>query len=144
HVLRADAGVLAEQLGDPPEQRLLLFHGAGVEYGDLDVHDIGAPDDAVGITVAEVRRLMLSDGHELVIFGHVQRFAHRAVKAVEDCLPVGLRPSGPERDVNERHRGLSLYFWSWLVAVLCSAPVDRAQAQRIQFEGEVNSSTPPD
>jgi nucleoside-diphosphate-sugar epimerase len=30
----------------------------------------------------------------LVVFGHVQRVAHRAVKAVEDRLPVGFRLSG--------------------------------------------------
>jgi hypothetical protein len=51
HVLRADAGSFAEQLRDPPEQRFLLFHGAGAEHGDLDVHDIGAPGDAVGIAI---------------------------------------------------------------------------------------------
>ena len=93
HVLRPNAGAFAEQLHDPPAQRFLLFQGAGIEHGDLDVHEIGAPGDAVGITVAEVRRVMLRDGHELVVFGHVQRFAHRAVKAVEDRLPVGFRLS---------------------------------------------------
>jgi hypothetical protein len=87
HVLRADAGAFAEQLRDPAEQRFLLFHGAGVEHGDLDVHDIGAPGDAVGIAIAEVRSVMLRDGHELVVLGHVQRFTHRAVEAVEDRLP---------------------------------------------------------
>jgi hypothetical protein len=30
--------------------------------------------------VAEVRSVMLGDGHELVVFGHVERFTHRAVK----------------------------------------------------------------
>ena len=35
HVLRPDPGVLAEQFRDPPEQRSLLFQGAGVEHGDL-------------------------------------------------------------------------------------------------------------
>jgi hypothetical protein len=39
HVLGAEAG---EELSDPPEQRFLLFHGAGVEHGDLDVHGVGA------------------------------------------------------------------------------------------------------
>jgi len=34
-VLRPDAGAFAEQLGNPPEQTLLLFRGAGVEHGDL-------------------------------------------------------------------------------------------------------------
>ena len=55
HVLGAEAGSFAEQLRDPPEQRFLLFQGAGVEHGDLDVHDVGAPCDAVGIAIAEVR-----------------------------------------------------------------------------------------
>jgi hypothetical protein len=31
------------------------------------------------------------DDHELVVFGHVERFAHRPVKAVADRLPVGFR-----------------------------------------------------
>jgi hypothetical protein len=79
HVLGAEAGSFAEQLRDPPEQRFLLLQGAGVEHGDLDIHDVGAPGDAVGIAIAEVRSVMLRDGHELVVFGHVQRFAHRAV-----------------------------------------------------------------
>ena len=35
HVLRPDAGAFADQLRDPPEQRLVLFRGAGVEHGDL-------------------------------------------------------------------------------------------------------------
>ena len=46
HVLRADAGAFTEQFRDPPEQRFLLFHGAGVEHGDLDEHEIVAPGDA--------------------------------------------------------------------------------------------------
>jgi hypothetical protein len=53
HVLRPDAGVLAEQLRDPPEQRFLLFQGAGVEHGDLDVHEIVNPGDAIGSAMAE-------------------------------------------------------------------------------------------
>jgi hypothetical protein len=96
HVLRANARAFAEQLCHAPEQRLFLFHGAGVEHGDLDVHDISAPGDAVATTVAEVRGQMLRDGHELIVFDHVQRFAHRAVKAVEDRLPVGFRLSGAQ------------------------------------------------
>src|ERR1700733_3610976 len=76
-VLRPNAGTFAEQLCDPPEQRFLLLPGAGVEEGDFDVHDISAPGDAVGITVAEVRSVMLTDGHELVAFGHAERIAHR-------------------------------------------------------------------
>jgi len=55
HVLWANAGSFAEQLRDPPEQRFLLFRGAGAEHGDLDVHDISASCDAVGIAIAEVR-----------------------------------------------------------------------------------------
>jgi len=55
HVLRADARAFAKKFRDPPEQRFLLFHGAGVEHSDLDVHDIGASGDAVGIAIAEVR-----------------------------------------------------------------------------------------
>jgi hypothetical protein len=39
---------------------------------------------------------MLRDGHELVAFGHVERFAHRAVKTVEDRLAVGFRLSGAQ------------------------------------------------
>jgi hypothetical protein len=50
HALRPDAGAFAEQLRDPPKQRFLLFRRAGVEHGDLDVHNIGAPGDAVRIT----------------------------------------------------------------------------------------------
>jgi hypothetical protein len=87
---------LAEQFRDAPEQRLLLLGGACVEHGDLDVHDIGASGDAVAITVAEVRGVMLADGHELVAVGHVERFAHRAVKAIEDRLAVGFRLSGTQ------------------------------------------------
>jgi hypothetical protein len=45
---------------------------------------------------------MLSDGHEMIAFGHVERFAQRAVKAVQDRLPVGFRLSGAQLDVNER------------------------------------------
>jgi hypothetical protein len=106
HVLRPDAGIFAEQLRGAPEQRFLLSGGAGVEHGDLDVHDIFAPADSIaGRAVAEVRSVMLGDGHELVVFGHIQRVAHRAVKAVEDRLPVGFRLSGAQGDVNERHRG---------------------------------------
>jgi hypothetical protein len=48
---------------------------------------------------------MLGDGHELVVFGHAERFAHRAVQTVEDRLPVGFWFSGAQGDVNERHRG---------------------------------------
>jgi hypothetical protein len=105
HVLRAYAGAFSEQLHDSPEQRFLLFRTAGVEHGDLDVHDIGAPGDAVGITIAEVRSVMLRDSHELVVFGHVQHLAHRAVKAVKDRLPIGFRLSCVERNVKDRHRG---------------------------------------
>jgi hypothetical protein len=46
---------------------------------------------------------MLRDGHELVALRHVERFAHRAVKIVEDRLPVGFRLSSAQRDVNEWH-----------------------------------------
>jgi hypothetical protein len=105
HVRRPDAGAFAEQLRDPPEQRFLLFHGAGIEHGDLDEHEIVAPDDAEGRAVAEVRRVMLADGHELVVFGDAERIAHRAVKAIEDRLAVALRLSSAQRDVNQRHRG---------------------------------------
>jgi hypothetical protein len=48
---------------------------------------------------------MLSDGHEMITFGHVERFAQRAAKAVQDRLPVGFQLSGAQLDVNERHRG---------------------------------------
>lgn len=90
-----------EQFRGPPVQRFLLFHGAGVEHGDLDVDDILGPADAIaGRAGAEVRRLMLGNGHELIIQGHLERFAHRAVKTVEDCLAVGIRLSGAQRDVN--------------------------------------------
>jgi hypothetical protein len=71
-----------------------LFHGAGVEHGDLDIHEIVAPVDAKAFAVAEVRGVMVGDAHELVVFGHVERFAHRPVKAVADRLPVGFRLSG--------------------------------------------------
>jgi hypothetical protein len=55
HLLRADAGAFAEQLRHPPEQRFLLFHGAGVEHRDLDIHEIIAPGDAkIRRAVAEV------------------------------------------------------------------------------------------
>ena len=93
HVLRPDAGVFAEQLRGPPEQRFLLFRGAGVEHGDLDVHDIFAPADAIaGRAVAEVRSVMLRDGHELVVFGHIQ--ALRASRG-KDCRrsPAGRLPA---------------------------------------------------
>jgi len=49
HVLRPDAGSFTKMFHDPSEQRFLLFNGAGAEHDDLDVHDIGAPGDAVGI-----------------------------------------------------------------------------------------------
>ena len=106
HVLRPDAGAFAEQLRGPPEQRFLLFEGTGVEHGDPDEHEIIAPCySKTGRAVAEIRSVMLRDGHELIVFWHIQRFAHRAVKAVEDRLPVGFRLAGAERDVNERHHG---------------------------------------
>ena len=57
-VLRPDAGAFAEQLGNPPEQPLLLSKGAGLEHDDLDGNDIGAAGDAVGIPVTEVRGVM--------------------------------------------------------------------------------------
>src|ERR1700733_12158259 len=105
HVLRPGAGAFAEQLRDPPEQRFLLFRGAGVEHRDLDEHEIVAPDDAEGRAVAEVRGVMLADGHELVVFGDAERLAHRAIKTIEDRLPVADRFSRAQRDMNERHRG---------------------------------------
>src|ERR1043166_5996540 len=64
NVLRANARIFAEQFRDAPEQRLLLFSGAGVEHGDLDVHDISTSGDAVAVAGTEVRRVMLRDGHE--------------------------------------------------------------------------------
>ena len=112
-VLPPDAGIFAEQLRDPPEQRFFLFRGAGVEHGDLDIHEIIAPGDAKGIAVAKVRGVMLGDDHELVVFGHVERFAHRPVKAVADRLPIGFRLPGAKRDVKERYRG-SFPFCLWL------------------------------
>jgi hypothetical protein len=94
HVLRPDAGAFPEQLRDSPKQRSLLFYTAGVAHGELDQHEIVAPGDAeIRRAVAEIRSVMLPDGHELVVFGHIERFAHRAVKAVEDRLPVGFRLS---------------------------------------------------
>ena len=72
HVLRPDAGVFAEQFRGPPVQRFLLFDGAGVEHGDLDVDDILGPVDAIaGRAGAEVRRLMFGHRHELVVQRHV-------------------------------------------------------------------------
>lgn len=106
-VLRADAGAFAKQLRDPPEQCFLLFKSTGVEHGDLDIYDIGAPRDAIGITVAEVRSVMLRNGHELVVFRDAQRLAHRPVKAVQDRLPVGVRLSGAQRNMKKRHRNPS-------------------------------------
>ena len=99
-VLRPDARTFAEQLRDSPEQCLLLFHGSGVVRGDLDEYEIVTAGDAkIGRAVAEVRSVMLPDGHELVVFGYVERFAHRAVKTVEDRLPVCLGLSGAQGDV---------------------------------------------
>lgn len=37
HVLRTDAGVFAQQLGGALEERFLLFEGARVDHGDLNV-----------------------------------------------------------------------------------------------------------
>jgi hypothetical protein len=72
HVLWPDAGAFPKQLREPPEQRFLLFHGAGVEHGDLNIHQIVAPGDAkIRRAVAEVRGAMFRDSHELVVFGHV-------------------------------------------------------------------------
>src|SRR5262249_45147700 len=96
HILRPDAGAFAEQLRGSAEQRLFLLHGAGAEHGDLDEHEIVAAGDAKGSAVAEVRSIMLRDGHELVAFRYAERFAHRAVKAVEDGLSVGFRLSGAQ------------------------------------------------
>lgn len=62
-----------------------LFHGAGVVRGDLNKHELIASSDAkIRRAVAEVRSVMLPDSHELVIFWHVERFAQRSVKTVED------------------------------------------------------------
>jgi hypothetical protein len=97
HVLRPDAGAFLEQLRDPPEQSFFLFQGAGVVRGDLDQHEIVAPVDAkIRRAVTKVRSVMLRDGHELVVFGHVERFALCAVNAVENRLPVGFRLSGAQ------------------------------------------------
>jgi hypothetical protein len=52
HVLRTNTGAFAKQVGDPAEQRFLLFYGAGAKDGDLDVDDIGAPSDTVGMAIA--------------------------------------------------------------------------------------------
>jgi hypothetical protein len=60
------------------------------------MYTTSAPGDAGGIAGAEVRGVMLCDGHELVVFGHVQCLAHRGVKAVKDCLSVGFRLSGAQ------------------------------------------------
>src|SRR6516164_1645929 len=58
HVLRAEAGAVAEQLREPPEQRLLLFYGTGAEYGDLDKQEIVAPVDAeIGASLLPVQPL---------------------------------------------------------------------------------------
>lgn len=71
YVLGTDTGAFAEQLRNTTEQRLLLFHGAAVEHGNLDVDNVSASGDAVGITVAEVRLVMLGDGDELVVFRNI-------------------------------------------------------------------------
>src|SRR5262249_49699979 len=96
YVLWPDAGTSAEQVRDPPEQRLFLFRGAGAEHGDLDKHKIVTASDAKSGAVAEVRSVMLADGHELVAFGYVERFAHCGVKAIEDGLSVGFGFSGAQ------------------------------------------------
>jgi len=54
HVLRPDARAFTEH------SKSLLYspsplHGYDVEYDDLNVNDIGTPDDAVVIPIAEVR-----------------------------------------------------------------------------------------
>ncbi len=59
--------------------------------------------DAEGGAMAEIRGIMLADRHELVVLGHVERLPQRAIEAVEDCLPIGLRLSGAQRDVKKRH-----------------------------------------
>jgi len=71
-------------------------------------------DRPLGVALAEMqedvrkawrtRCAMLPGGHELVVFGYVERFTHRAVKAVEDRLPVGFRLFGAQSDVSERHQ----------------------------------------
>ena len=73
-----------------------LFHGARIEHGDLDKNESVAAGDAKGGAVAEVRGVMLRDGHELIVFGHVERFAHRPVQAVENRLAAGFRLSGTQ------------------------------------------------
>ncbi|MEY9189173.1 hypothetical protein ABH987_002801 [Bradyrhizobium ottawaense] len=104
HVLGPDARAFAEQVGDAAVQRFLLLGSARGEHRDLDQHRVVAARDAVGIAAAEIRRLVLADGHELVALGHAQRLAHGAVEAVENRLPVGLRLAGAHRDVEQRHR----------------------------------------
>jgi hypothetical protein len=49
-----------------------------------------------GAAVAEVRSLVLRDGHELIAFRHPLGFAHGAIKPIEDCLPIGFRLSGTQ------------------------------------------------
>ena len=44
-------------------------------------------DAKIRRAVAEVCSVMLPDCHELVVFGHGEGFAHRAVEAVDDRLP---------------------------------------------------------
>src|SRR3954447_629064 len=73
HVLRPYARAFTKQLRNASEQRFLLFRRAGVEYGDSDEHEIVTPLNSERIAVAEVRSDVLRDGHELIIFWHVER-----------------------------------------------------------------------
>ena len=105
HVLGPQAWALAQQLRGARKQCLFLLQAARVVGGDLDEHHVVAAGHAqVRGAVAEVGGVVLGDGHELVVLGHVEGLAQGAVQRVKDRLPVGRRLAGAHGNVDEGHR----------------------------------------
>jgi hypothetical protein len=107
----------------------------------VDQHEIVTPGDAKGSAVAEVRSVMLADGHELVAFGHVERFAHRLVESVENGLPVGGGLALAQGDMDERHGEVLLIGQPGKNSRTFSRSVKPLQNRRIQVLDEKTSST---
>ena len=93
------------QLRGARKQCLFLLQAARVVGGDLDEHHVVAAGHAqVRGAVAEVGGVVLGDGHELVVLGHVEGLAQGAVQRVKDRLPVGRRLAGAHGNEDEGHR----------------------------------------
>src|SRR3546814_2888387 len=72
--------------------------------GQLDDDQIvAACHPEIGGAAPEIGRVMLGDQHEEVVLGHIEGFAHRLVKAVENGMPVGGGLAAAQRNTGEGH-----------------------------------------